>query len=315
MSGASERLDGDAFNPARPCGLFDSYEPFSGDRPDVLPSPNVLHRQSQVAREGLKRRPLGEDVGEGHELCGDTKRVVRQHYPCRVTCHTSQMEPGDRLRQARTDAGLTVEQVAERVQKAPSTVRAHENGQNGIKAPMAARYARALSVSPEWLLYGRSPDQQGPLPELSELPLLANIQAGAWLAVDETGQEEPPMIPHAKDRSYPHARQWLREVQGDSMNAVGVMPGDLAHLVEFFGAGLENGMIVEVTRTRDGGSLREITLKEVEVSDRGVLLWPRSTNPRWQDAIRLNDDSGSDVQVEVTGILVATTRRFRRLRP
>lgn len=224
------------------------------------------------------------------------------------------MEPGARLREARTNAGLSVEQLAERVQKAASTVRAHENGQNGIKPPMAQRYARAVGVSPEWLLYGRSADDHGRTPELSELPLLANIQAGAWFAMDDTGQDEPEMVPHAKDRAYPHARQWLREVQGDSMNAAGVMPGDLAHLVEFFGSGLENGMIVEVTRTRDGGALREITLKEVEVSDRGILLWPRSTNPRWKDPVRLNDDTGSDIEVEVTGILVATTRRFRRPR-
>lgn len=224
------------------------------------------------------------------------------------------MEPGERLRDARTKADLTVEQLAERVQKAASTVRAHENGQNGIKAPMADRYARALGVSPEWLLYGRSPGDRSSVPELAEMPLMSNIQAGAWLAMDETGQDEPKLVRHAKDVHYPHARQWLREVQGDSMDAVGVMPGDLAHLVEFFGAGLENGMIVEVTRTRDGGALREITLKEVEVSDRGVLLWPRSTNPRWKDAIRLNDEASGDIQVEVTGILVATTRRFRRTR-
>jgi len=224
------------------------------------------------------------------------------------------MEPGERLRDARTKAGLSVEQLAERVQKAASTVRAHENGQNGIKAPMAARYAKAVGVSPEWLLYGRASDDRGAMPELSELPLLSSIQAGAWLAVDETGQEEPEMVPHAREQAYRHARQWLREVQGDSMNAAGVMPGDLAHLVEFFGAGLENGMIVEVTRSRADGALREITLKEVEVSDRGILLWPRSTNPRWKDPVRLNDDSDDDIQVEVTGILVATTRRFRRPR-
>lgn len=314
MSGVGQSLDRHPCDPPSCRRLFDRDEPFGGDGADVLPASDVLDRKAQVSGERSEGGPLGEDVGEGHEAWSDTKRVARQHYPCRGTWHTSAMEPGDRLRQARTDAGLSVEQIAERVQKAPSTVRAHENGQNGIKAPMAARYARALGVSPEWLLYGRSPDDRGPLPELSELPLLANTQAGAWLAVDESGQEEPSMVPHAKDRAYPHARQWLREVQGDSMNAAGVMPGDLAHLVEFFGSGLENGMIVEVTRTRAGGSLREITLKEVEVSERGILLWPRSTNARWKEPIRLNDDSNDDIQVEVTGILVATTRRFRRSR-
>lgn len=223
------------------------------------------------------------------------------------------MEPGERLREARAKAGLSVEQLAERVQKAASTVRAHENGQNGIKAPMAQRYARAIGVSPEWLLYGKSEGEGGIGADLSELPLLQNVQAGSWLAVEEMW-DEPEMVPHAKDRAFGHAKQWLREVQGDSMNAAGVMPGDLAHIAEFFGSGLENGMIVEVTRTRAQGSLKEITLKEVEVSERGVMLWPRSTNPKWKDPVRLNDGSNDDIQVEVTGILLATTRRFRRVR-
>lgn len=34
------------------------------------------------------------------------------------------------------------------------TVRAHENGQNGMTHKIASQYAAALDVTPEWLLYG-----------------------------------------------------------------------------------------------------------------------------------------------------------------
>lgn len=121
------------------------------------------------------------------------------------------------------------------------------------------------------------------------------------------------MWPAAYDRRYPQARQWLREVRGDSMNARNIFPGDLAHLVEIVGSGvnLNSGMIVEVTRTRDGGGLQEITLKEVEIEDSGnVVLWPRSTNPRWKDPVRLDDVEGSDLEVMITGLLLAKITRF-----
>jgi transcriptional regulator with XRE-family HTH domain len=147
----------------------------------------------------------------------------------------------------------------------------------------------------------------------AELPLLGPVQAGAWLMIDDTSQEEPETYPAAHDRRYPQARQWLREVQGDSMNARNIFPGNIAHIVELIGSGvnLNTGMIVEVTRTRDGGSLREITLKEVEITDQGkVLLWPRSTNPRWKDPVRLDDGASGDLEVEITGLLLATITRF-----
>lgn len=97
------------------------------------------------------------------------------------------------------------------------------------------------------------------------------------------------------------------------MNAKGIHNGDLAHLVDWAGTGLElsSGQVIEVTRYRDGGELREVTLKEVEVKEPGhFLLWPRSTNPRWKDPIILNGEDDSGVEVKVTGLLLAAIRRF-----
>ena len=223
--------------------------------------------------------------------------------------------PADRLKAARLKAGYaTAKSGAEAMGVTVSTYIQHENGARGFPASRAARYAKFFRVAPEWLLYNRGEaDPVEVEPTLTELPLVGPVQAGAWLAIDDSSQEEPPMMAAAADRRYPHARQWLREVRGDSMNARNIYPGDFVHIVDLQGAGinLNSGMIVEVIRSRDGGSLREITLKEVEISDRGVIsLWPRSNNPRWTDPVRLGDDTGNDVEVEITGLLIAKITRF-----
>lgn len=194
-----------------------------------------------------------------------------------------------------------------------SAVRNQENGTNGVPATLARKYAQALGTTAAWLLYGDNSPDVAASPELTELPLIGQVQAGAWLLIDDSAQDEPTLLTAALDRRYPHARQWLREVRGDSMNARNVFPGDLAHVVELTGAGvnLNTGMIVEVTRCRDGGMLREITLKEVEIGEGGAItLWPRSTNPKWKDPVRVDDDTGSDIEVQITGLLLAAIRRF-----
>lgn len=88
----------------------------------------------------------------------------------------SDNEPKDRLRSARTRLGLSREQLATKLGRAASTVRAHENGQNQILPDAAAAYARELGVSPAWLLYG-SEDQpakvQGPRTKL--VPVVGEI--------------------------------------------------------------------------------------------------------------------------------------------
>lgn len=61
-----------------------------------------------------------------------------------------------RLKEARARAGYSTAADAARVLGLkPATVRAHESGQNGLSAAMAATYAQAYNVKVEWLLYGR----------------------------------------------------------------------------------------------------------------------------------------------------------------
>lgn len=224
-------------------------------------------------------------------------------------------ESGDLARAFLTEAlkasGLKPHALAKKAGVAPTTITRPLNDPSFPFTPKAAtlrKIAVAAGVTVPEALAAMSVVR----PETTELPLIGPVQAGAWLLVDESSQEEPTYLTAALDRRYPHAPQWLREVRGDSMNARQIFPGDLAHIVDLAGAGinLNTGMIVEVTRYRDGSSLREITLKEVEVTDDGLVLWPRSTNPRWKDPVQMTDGQSGDIEVQITGLLLAAIRRF-----
>lgn len=216
----------------------------------------------------------------------------------------------ERLRALIAERGTTARAVSRAVGSNDTLVRDILSGKSqNARGDSMAKIADHLGVSLSELITGDGPAVAD---RFAELAMIGPVQAGAWLAVDDVAQDEPAMWPAAIDRRYPRARQWLREVRGDSMNARGIFEGDLAHLVDWFESGVNpnTGMIVEVTRYRDGGGLREVTLKEVEVTRDAIMLWPRSTNPKWKDPVRLDDDTGSDVEVRITGLLLAKITRF-----
>lgn len=145
------------------------------------------------------------------------------------------------------------------------------------------------------------------------LPIRDRVQAGAWLMADDTSQAEPKQYPFARDPRFPYADQWLSEVIGDSVDRLGIFEGDLVHCVDFEGAGigLQSGQIVEIERLRFGGSERELSIKQVELTANGPLLWPRSSNPRWQAPLSMTDGAEDDeVLVRIRGLIVQSIRRF-----
>lgn len=147
----------------------------------------------------------------------------------------------------------------------------------------------------------------------SELIIRDRVQAGAWLAADDTDQSAPRKYPFARDPRFPHAHQWLSEVVGDSVDQLGIFNNDLVHCIDVEDAGwaLQSGAIVEVERVRFEGAERELSIKQVEVTPTRVLLWPRSSNPRWQDPLSMTEGAGNeDVVVRVRGLVVQSIRRY-----
>lgn len=101
--------------------------------------------------------------------------------------------PGERLRDIRQQRGLSTSELAERVGRSESAVRNQENGTNGIPATLAAKYARALSVTPEWLLYGHGEVTDPPATD--SVPVVGYVSAGASLVQYADGQGPFDYVP------------------------------------------------------------------------------------------------------------------------
>lgn len=145
----------------------------------------------------------------------------------------------------------------------------------------------------------------------SSMPIRDRVQAGAWLMADDTTQLERRHA-FARDPRFPHADQWLSEVFGDSVDRLGIFDGDLVHCINFEEAGLalQSGQIVEVERTRFGGQERELSIKQVELTPVGPLLWPRSSNPKWSTPLSMTEGANEDVEVRIRAVIVQSIRRF-----
>lgn len=218
---------------------------------------------------------------------------------------------GERLRNLRETRGLSAAELAAAVGRSESAVRNQENGTNGIPATLAKKYAAILGVTPAAILYG----EEVRAPVLGLLPVRGAVQAGAWLEVDVHDQRNVEMRAAAKDQRFPLADQWLSIVHGDSMNDLkpsGIFDGDTVQCVDAISIDYQprTGDIVEVERIRFQGRERELTLKQVEVTPKGVVLWPRSTNARWQQPIRIleDGDAGDDVEVRIRGWVIKLIR-------
>lgn len=234
------------------------------------------------------------------------------------------------LRQLREEAGLSQADAAAAAGVTRQAWQLYETAarQSILRTDKQHELASALGVSRETLLLyksrfagGRAPTVAGGLserswaPELQLLPIRDAVRAGAWLTVDDMDQSQQRLSTTARDPRYPGADQWLAPVVGESMNERGILDGDLVHIVDANDIGYypRTGDVVEVERIRFQGRERELTLKEVEVTPEGMLLWPRSTNPRWRDPVRLSDgfqDGDDDAEVRIRGLMLQLIRRF-----
>lgn len=211
--------------------------------------------------------------------------------------------------------------LAKRAKISPSTITRPLNDPDFRFTPKLSTLQK-ISIASGVPLPGGLATAQIMAPVGDLLPVVGAVQAGAWLVIDDLAQEEPRRVPAARDTRFgADVRQYLLEVRGDSMNALTVddrpwpiFEGDFVQCVctDDFGYSPQTGHVIEFERTRDGGHLKEITLKQVEVTQRGIVLWPRSTNPRWQEPFRLQDGAVDDQEMvgRIRGLVIGVTRRF-----
>lgn len=239
------------------------------------------------------------------------------------------------LKRLRKRADLTQDQAAEKADVVPQSWRRYEWGERDLPLDKWIRLAEAIGFTRDDLIAERDsiagdappailarPTVIAPRafsnpepPSMVLLPVRDRAQAGAWLMADDYVQDWPRTYPSARDPRYSHADQWLTEVVGDSVNKLNIFSGDFAHCVDFEAIGRfpKTGDIVEVERLRAGERERELTIKQVEVSNAGLALWPRSTNPNWQEPLQIHDGVGEneDIHVRIRGLVIAVIRQFQ----
>lgn len=92
------------------------------------------------------------------------------------------LEPKDRLRIAREEAGYASPSDAARKLKAKgvniNTLTSAENGNRLLSKKSAALFANAFNVSPSWLLFGTSDGEAKTL----EIPILSEVSAGSLVS-------------------------------------------------------------------------------------------------------------------------------------
>jgi len=141
--------------------------------------------------------------------------------------------------------------------------------------------------------------------------VVGTVDAGAFREVDEFTQEEFPEISADRDERFPHARMIAFDVAGDSMNDLKprpILPGDRIIALAYDDiqreVPLRNGMTVVVERERDGGHMREWSVKEIQMFPDRTEFHPRSTNPRHKPIIiEKNDDPDNGETVRVIALV------------
>jgi len=135
----------------------------------------------------------------------------------------------------------------------------------------------------------------------SGIPLRGLVEAGRFMEFEEFDDSVGEIVEGPRHARFPNARHYAWTVQGDSMNKAGLAPGDvvLGVLWEDTGLRLINEMTVVAERSRNNGMMRELTVKEVEVTSDGYVLHPRSTNATHKPFFlpKTFEDDGTEVRV------------------
>jgi SOS-response transcriptional repressor LexA len=213
--------------------------------------------------------------------------------------------PADRLRRTRIAAGFaSAKAAAEAFGWNVNTYISNENGNAPFSFKKARLYAQRYGVSPEWLYTGAEEQSAAPLgmrPISRVVPVIGVVQAGLWQEVIEDEPEPEELLP-IRLQGFEGAQLYALRVAGQSMNQV-YPDGARVVVCPAVEIGVRAGDHVVVRRHR--GSLVETTLKEVVQAKDGIELWPRSSDPRHQEPIRLKNLRDADEGPEIIGVVVA----------
>jgi SOS-response transcriptional repressor LexA len=228
----------------------------------------------------------------------------------------------NRVKQRLEELDMGATEVGRRVGRTNDLVNNLLYGKSkNIRVDTLKLIAKATNTSLVWLLEGKGPKEPieigstvefDPRPMATDkqlVPEVGEVAAGVWLEYNHHHNEPGErMGPFPVDPRYPASAQFSVRVKGTSINRV-VPDGGSLHCVSLFESGLSeqdlsNGQMVIVKRTRMQGGLFETTAKRLRKNG-SWELWPDSTDPNWQEPIKVEDlHDGSDETVEVMAFVI-----------
>lgn len=220
------------------------------------------------------------------------------------------------LKARRKARKLSLEKLAAAVGLSTSQVQRFETGEREPRKIDLENLARVLECSISDLIEAEPAPAAPVYEKLLPIPVAGRTAAGIFREVVEFDDAEPEYVFEPEDEDFPKARRFALTVEGDSMNAADppIPDGARAICVDFEQTGqpLLDGMIVVLQRTREGGHLREWSVKEVELHDDEVWFCPRSTNKKHKPIRVPNNPSAVEWNsMEVIGLVRDVSMRVR----
>lgn len=223
---------------------------------------------------------------------------------------TNDSTPGERLRSYRRDAKLTTDELGRRAgmvlgrDKALSapTIRAHENGTNGISADMAEAYARVLRVKPSDILFGPVEGSGiAPPDTVRMIEVIGEIKVGSF--VDPAQAIDSPETVPVSLPEYARADLFALRVTGRAMDRC-YPDGAIIIACPPAEAGIRESDHVVIRRWR--GDLAETGLREIIVGGGTIMLRPHSTDPQLQTDAPLIPAEDTPDAPEIIGVVVGS---------
>lgn len=208
---------------------------------------------------------------------------------------------GERIKQRRTELGLSVDEVAAKIGKARATVYRYENTDiKKMPADILIPLAKALNTTPAYLLgFSEEPASTVsldgitniiPLPETKVIPLVGQIACGAPILAEQNITEYL-----AVDKKIP--ADFALTCKGDSMINARIYDGDVVYIR--IQPDVENR---EIAAVRIG---EEATLKKVRKFPNKLVLSP--CNPIYDDLVYTDSEL---LDVAIIGKTVAFTSKL-----
>ena len=205
----------------------------------------------------------------------------------------------NRLKEIRTKRKLSQQQLADLAGTSNPQIGRLESGQRKLTREWAERLASALNCTAAEIMLTQKElaDLGGALVSPlsgTKVYYWGEIKAGAPSNIMDAPPEPDKWVEDQEDSRFPGIERFALKVIGDSMDLV-APDGSTVICVKTIDIGrqpMSGEIVVVLHRTPDG--VMEATLKEFVEKDGEAYLWPRSSNPDFQQPLKFVDQGEED---------------------